>query len=152
MKEKGNAGFTLIELLVVMSIIIVISVVAVPNYLDIRKRSRDAERKSDVKTIQKALELYKNDQNPLAYPRESAYNALPCDGTWRVGDSIYTKKFPCDPTTMMRYVYQNPSPQSPADTLTYKLYACLENLSDGDAVNDADACGAGKATYTVFGP
>jgi general secretion pathway protein G len=57
-------GFTLIELLVVIAIIGMLSALLVPNFMGARERARDAQRKSDLKQIQKALEMYRQDQNP----------------------------------------------------------------------------------------
>jgi len=52
-------GFTLIELLVVISIIGILSAVVYASFGDARKIARDNIRKSDLKALQLALELYK---------------------------------------------------------------------------------------------
>jgi general secretion pathway protein G len=59
-------GFTLIELLVVIAIIGMLSALLVPNFMGARERARDAQRKSDLKQIQKALEMYRQDQTSLS--------------------------------------------------------------------------------------
>ncbi|MBI4122709.1 MAG: type II secretion system protein [Parcubacteria group bacterium] len=59
-------GFTLIELLVVISIIGILSTLAVVSLNDARTKARDAKRISDVKQIQTALELYLADRNGYA--------------------------------------------------------------------------------------
>lgn len=58
-------GFTLIELLVVISIISILSAVIVVSVNGARVKARDTKRKSDLKTIQTALEAYyyKNNSN-----------------------------------------------------------------------------------------
>ena len=56
--NKKILGFTLIELLVVISIIGFLTTVAVVSLNSSRKKARDARRLSDISQIQKALDLY----------------------------------------------------------------------------------------------
>lgn len=60
------SGFTLIELLVVISIIGILSTLAVVSLNDARGKARDAKRISDIKQVQTALELFLADRN--GYP------------------------------------------------------------------------------------
>jgi len=60
MKNK-SFGFSLVELLVVISIIGVLSAVLYANYSAGSAQSRDAERQSDIRNVQSALELYRNE-------------------------------------------------------------------------------------------
>ena len=53
--------------------------------------ARDAQRKGDLDQVQKALELYKNDQNPQTYPSRIDYQTVIVSGG-------YMKEFPIDPT------------------------------------------------------
>ena len=66
-KLKPN-GFTLIEILVVVAIVGILVTIVVSNFVGIRINARDARRKAELAQIQKALELYKSDQSPQAYP------------------------------------------------------------------------------------
>ncbi|NKX93366.1 prepilin-type N-terminal cleavage/methylation domain-containing protein [Sanguibacter hominis ATCC BAA-789] len=65
MQEKDK-GFTLIELLVVIIIIGILSAIAIPVFLNQRKKAVDAGIKSDLRTIANEMETaYVDDQ---AYP------------------------------------------------------------------------------------
>ncbi len=68
--QKNNKGFTLIELLVVIAIIGLLSTLSVVALNNARAKARDANRISDVKQSQTALELYFNDCN--GYPNSSS--------------------------------------------------------------------------------
>lgn len=56
---KNKRAFTLIEVLVVISIIGILMSILVLNFEESRKRARDNVRKSDLKSVQLALEVYK---------------------------------------------------------------------------------------------
>lgn len=139
-------GFTLIELLVVIAIVGVLTALSLPNFVLSRQRARDTQRKSDIRQIQKALEVYKQDQSPISYPTNAAWTALTCAAAWSSGSNTYMTKFPCDPLTAARYTYTI----NPSDTTRYTLYACVENASDVDSTAQA-ACTSGKM-YQVTEP
>lgn len=67
---KQRKGFTLVELLVVISIIGLLSTLAVVALNQARVRARDVKRLSDIKQVQTALELYYADAG--AYPVEAS--------------------------------------------------------------------------------
>ncbi len=54
---KRNA-FTLIELLIVVAIIGILAAIAVPNFLNAQVRAKVSRVKSDLKSIQTAIEMY----------------------------------------------------------------------------------------------
>ena len=143
---KKREGFTLIELLVVIAIIGVLTALSLPNFVLSRQRARDAQRKSDIRQVQKALELYKQDQSPITYPSNAAWAALTCSSTWTASNNTYMTKFPCDPLTATKYTYT----LNPSDSTKYTLYACLENASDTDSTAQG-ACTSGKM-YQVTEP
>jgi type IV pilus assembly protein PilA len=57
-KERGDEGFTLIELLVVIIIIGILAAIAIPVFLNQRKKGWDAAVKSDLKNMATAQETY----------------------------------------------------------------------------------------------
>ena len=58
MKKYSLLGFTLIELLVVIAIIIILSVVGMVVFSNVKKVSQDSRKKVDVDAIAKALEVH----------------------------------------------------------------------------------------------
>jgi general secretion pathway protein G len=96
-----------------------------------RERARDTQRKSDLKQIQKAFEMYRQDQSPPSYP-----SSLPAVGSeFSYNGNIYMNKFPTDPSPGKQYYYTVNN-----TNLTYTLCACLENQSDIDGSTDCTAC------------
>jgi type IV pilus assembly protein PilA len=65
MKEKDQ-GFTLIELLVVMIIIGILAAIAIPVFLNQRKKAVDTAAKSDVSVLGKELAAYYVDSTTAA--------------------------------------------------------------------------------------
>jgi len=53
-------AFTLIELLVSISIIAIISALALPNFMGAREKARDSAKVSDMDAVKNALRLYYN--------------------------------------------------------------------------------------------
>ncbi len=146
MKKKN--GFTLIELLIVIIIIGILATLIFANFGDIRKKSRDSQRKSDLKQIQTALELYRADNK--IYPLTASFPA--CGSALTLGGSTYMAKVPCDPTNTGQYVYR----YTGASGTTYTLTACLENTNDSqkDTANNASICTGGTTnwSYTTQNP
>jgi len=68
MQEKDK-GFTLIELLVVIIIIGILSAIAIPVFLNQRKKAVDASIKSDLRTVAEEIETYYTDTQ--TYPAGS---------------------------------------------------------------------------------
>ena len=147
----NKKGFTLIELLVVIAIIGMLSALLAPNFMGARERARDAQRKSDLKQIQKALEMYRQDQNPPLYPTAAGNRfgtTSTCGSSFNSGSTIYMNKIPCDPLGPTPYYY---SPNN--SNLTFQLCACLENKADPDSSTSCPCspCSSGKC-YIVTEP
>ncbi|MEK7073444.1 MAG: prepilin-type N-terminal cleavage/methylation domain-containing protein [Patescibacteria group bacterium] len=110
--KRTQKGFTLIELLVVISIIGLLSTLAVVALNSAREKARDAKRVSDIKQVQTAMELYYSDNQQ--YPDAAAGAELGVALTRLDGDGfgaaatepVYMGLIPKDP-------------QSPTITYTY---------------------------------
>lgn len=143
---KSQRGFTLIELLIVFVIIGVLATLLTANYIGVRQRARDAQRKADLRQIQSALEIYRSDNG--TYPTTS----LPRCGSSLTGGSgptTYMQKIPCDPLDVGgSYTYPT------SNGTTYSLIACLENKSDSqkDTANVAPCDGTTRFSYTLQNP
>ncbi len=144
-KKKLTAqGFTLIELLVVVAIIGILASLIMANLVGIRQRARDAQRKSDIRQIQSAVELYRSDVG--SYPTTVQYPA--CNTSLTANSTTYMKAIPCDPlNTTTPYSYTS-------NGTTYSLIACLENGSDSqkDGTNVAPCNGTSNYSFTVTNP
>lgn len=128
--HKNQKGFTLIELLIVVAIIGILATLLMSNFIGVRQRARDGQRKADISQIQAALEQYRADNG--SYP-SSLSN---CGGTIQSASNIiYMQKIPCDPSGATYYnagsyyYYGNGS--------TYTITACLENTNDSQGTATA---------------
>lgn len=70
-------GFTLIELLIVVAIIAILAAIAVPNFLEAQVRSKVSSMKSNLRTVNTALEAYMVDNNRYPQPTYTGIN-----GSW----------------------------------------------------------------------
>ena len=124
-------AFTLVELLIVMSIIGVLAAIGLGSFTTAQMRGRDAQRKSDLKQVSHALELYYSDHKK--YPDAGVIN-----DNWGLefkdsNGTIYFKILPADPTSSQSYTYV--LPDSPSNQ-KFQLFAHLENSQDKDCINN----------------
>ena len=85
--KRQDAGFTLIALMIVMAIIGVLTLIAVPSYIQAVKHAREAVLKEDLQTIRAAIDSYTMDKQKAP----QALDDLVQDG--------YLKVVPEDPMT-----------------------------------------------------
>jgi type IV pilus assembly protein PilA len=83
MQEKDQ-GFTLIELLVVMIIIGILAAIAIPVFLNQRRRAVDSSIKSDLRTIAQQLETYYTDNQAYVLPTQASEGAVVAVGSENV--------------------------------------------------------------------
>lgn len=140
----SKRGFTLIELLVTIAIISVLATLLMVNFVGVRQRGRDSQRKANLFQLQSALELYRSDAG--SYPLTASWPA--CGTALSNGSAVYMQEVPCDPTTDAGYVYTS-------DGTTYTIISCLENDQDSDKDATVDStCSAPTfpASFTLHNP
>lgn len=144
--QNLRKGFTLIELLIVIAIIGILSTVLMVNFIGIRERARDARRKSDLRQIQQAIELYKADAG--SYPAQNILDGN-CGSALKStdGNTTYMSKVPGDPGSFGCYHYLNPGESG----APYTLWACLENTNDNDSHSSISnsQCGQNLKTFKI---
>jgi len=156
-KIFNKKGFTLIELLIVIAIIGVLATLLMVNFVGVRERARDAQRKSDIRQIQSALEMYRADQG--VYPA-SGINAgdfpTTCGSSFVSPDGAitYMTKVPCDPFGINYYNTGNYLYQDKNLKAAYDIQACLENAGDKQGtttptLGTGSGCTSSPPTYFV---
>ena len=131
--KQKEGGFTLVELIVVVTIMIVITALAMVSFTGINKRSRDSRRISDLKKISIALEIYR--QEVGSYP--SVVSNMPGGLV-----SDYMDAMPTDPKSFS-YFYERTD-------YTYSLYAQMEDTSLVTGSYGANC--TGTCNYRVTNP
>ena len=86
-ERDGERGFTLIELMIVMTIIAILSLIAIPSFVRQVQRAREAVLKEDLQTMRTAIDSYTVD-------KEKGPQSL--DDLVQSG---YLKRVPVDPMT-----------------------------------------------------
>ncbi|MDD5627201.1 MAG: type II secretion system protein [Patescibacteria group bacterium] len=139
--RKFLTGFTLIELLVVIAVIGLLATIVMVSLNSARKKARDAERKSDLKQISLALEMYYDKYN--GYPNDT-FNGWesPCNTTTNDIGKLVTEgfipKISCDPlnSTTNRYYFDPDGTCSGGYCSNYCFYTTLETTGNNYGIQN----------------
>jgi len=119
-KHGMTSGFTLIELLIVIAIISALSAISVMTYTGAQKRARDAQRRSDLKQYQTAIEAYAVKTGSFPFNLSDAIM------TSQNMSVLNLPSYPLDPKSgVSTYGYRYCGSVS-----KYRLYAQLEGVSN----------------------
>lgn len=147
-KNYASRGFTLIEILVVLGLIGVITgafIILIDPVFQLKK-ARDAHRKSDLRQIQGALEIYRADcggyPNDVSLSLPSPLTSSSCAG-FTGAPVTYMQNVPTNPTGG-NYTYD----RYPAGG--YGLSTCLENAKDPEGTSGT--CPSPTKDYSVSNP
>lgn len=142
--NKYKKGFTILELLVVIAIIGILASVILVAVQNSRAKARDTKRVEEVKSLQSALELYRNSNG--VYP--SVADSSVTDST-----ALAAALAPYLPSVSNDFVYTGLSSSGVAAACTgYHLAVALENshtvlVSDKDQSSRNGSVLAASASY-----
>jgi len=134
--NKNNKAFTLIELLVVIAIIGLLSSIILSSLSSAREKSQDTHKISEAKEVEKAIELYRLDNNfsTPSFASSSSNGTLHSEGTTEYNDAM---------TQLVTAGYLPTIPESPSGTdYSYivsddgKSAMFYANLSDSSSKGD----------------
>lgn len=133
MKNKNSSAFTFVELLVVVTIIAVITAVAVASYQSTNRKARDSRRKSDLEQMRAALELCRAETGE--YPETGGMDFDPIGQELVCLDgNTYLNPLPQDPRQgQVGYGYE----YTQLTDTTYELCATTME-ADGDGYTEGE--------------
>lgn len=154
---QKNKGFTLVELLVVITILGILATIGLVAFGSAQIRGRDAQRKSDLKQIASALEIFNADYGTYPTVNNGLIMGCPTGSACTWGSSsaltdnktVYMKVVPKDPSSGHSYYYRTVSVDGIANT-GFQLFAYLENTQDPSKITTSYPCGGSSTcNYAV---
>jgi prepilin-type N-terminal cleavage/methylation domain-containing protein len=133
-----TSGFTLIELMIVIAILGILSGLFVTQYPAVQRRARDANRQSDIKQYQVAMELYfdRNNGSYLTSTGGSPYGQC---------GNLNLTNCPEDPKSPPTYRIESDSSQ-------YVIWATLEQEDTSGNTQYFIVCSGGKVGTRITPP
>jgi general secretion pathway protein G len=61
-RRADEQGFTLLELMIVMAVMLVLAAIAIPSYLSVVRKAKEAVLKEDLHTMRSAIDAYTVDK------------------------------------------------------------------------------------------
>ncbi|MFA5828221.1 MAG: prepilin-type N-terminal cleavage/methylation domain-containing protein [Candidatus Shapirobacteria bacterium] len=148
MIKISKNGFTLIELLVVITIMGILTIITASQFTLARKRAADSQRKTDISSVAKALQMYYADYGkyPIATDLEGGRGLNVLWGLELKDLTGYTYMKVVPKENILPSPTQYCYVVSP-DQKKFSLYTILENTNDPECLKD----GSGDLLYTACG-
>jgi prepilin-type N-terminal cleavage/methylation domain-containing protein len=129
--KNSQSGFTLIELLIVISIIGVLSGLAIVNFSGAQRSARDTERKKELEAVKTALVDWKLDNPTSGYPNHNQYDfneiIIMLNNIGYLQERSITDPLTGTAGYVYRYFQTNNGDG-------FRLVACAENINDKAAI------------------
>lgn len=127
----------MIELIVVVTIMALLTVIAVVSYSTTNKKSRDSKRMADLEKIRVALELYRQEKG--IYPVADAGGSAALTG--------YLQEWPKDPKNYLYYYVRGAG-----TSYAYTLDGQMEDVGNTNGSYNNNCGGSEKCNYRLISP
>ena len=138
LRQRGQdeKGFTLIELLVVILIIGILAAIALPAFLGQRTKAQDTEAKTQIRTMQTAIETYYTDNQDYTGASLAALKVIEPS----LNDG---KATPGEPSGLGKNAYTLSSTSVSGNVFTLKRDAST-GITDRTCTGSGGGCNGGK--------
>jgi prepilin-type N-terminal cleavage/methylation domain-containing protein len=143
-KTSKKNGFTLVELLVVIALIGILTIISASSFSTAQKKGRDSQRKLELDSLAKALQMYYNDYGHFPYSFDPSSGSDPNikdmvlnGGEFSKSGVIYMKEVPVEKYRANKPIVYEVSKLGKS----FNLYIDLENREDLNCKQDSDGNG-----------